>query len=67
MSEWIKHDGNGMPVSGEERVFVKFKDGRNAYFQSTPFRAGIWGDAWVRLGRNYDIMEYSLVKDVNNG
>lgn len=28
MSEWIEHDGNGMPIDGDKKVDVKFRDGR---------------------------------------
>lgn len=27
MTDWIDHDGKGMPVDGEEFVDVKFRDG----------------------------------------
>lgn len=27
MTDWIEHDGKGMPVNGEEFVDVKFRDG----------------------------------------
>lgn len=39
-SEWIEHDGKGMPVDGSTLVYVMFRDGAK---DEHPSRARIWG------------------------
>lgn len=40
MSEWIEHDGKGMPVSVNTFVNVKFTDGSGP--EMSPMPAGVW-------------------------
>jgi len=56
MSEWIEHDGKGMPVDGDTLVYVRFADGwedeRDAFGNDlSPDKAKVWGSGpssnWV--------------------
>lgn len=40
-SEWIEHDGKGMPVDSKVLVDVKFRDGAEDCYDRT---AGFWHD-----------------------
>ena len=40
-SEWIEHDGKGMPVDGDVLVAVRFKDGEPG-FDDSPIPASYW-------------------------
>lgn len=67
-SEWIEHDGKGMPVDGETVVFVKFGDGGEDWRHN---KASFWHDGnprysfWVwnhdRPG-SLEIEAYSLLE-----
>jgi hypothetical protein len=61
MSEWIKHDGKGMPFKPYEKVAVRFRDGD----EEKPGPAGMWnyGDgtsSWKHKGIPSDITHYQM-------
>ncbi|NNH59480.1 hypothetical protein HLI01_22355 [Rhizobium laguerreae] len=43
MSEWIEHDGKGMPVPAETLVLVRFWGGEET---SVPNQAHVAGECW---------------------
>lgn len=63
---WVEHDGSGMPVPGDTRLIVRFRDGvEEEEHQSS--RAEFWyddelnGNAWVWDNRESDIIAYRVV------
>lgn len=65
MTEWIEHDGKGMPVDGKTKVYVKFAQGdtdeHNRYPQTALFwQTGIdsWGSSAL-----HRIVAYRVVSD----
>lgn len=71
-SEWIDHDGKGMPVDGDVLVAVKFKDG-DEDFINFPIRAEYWhsdneGSNWVASNTDDDdalITAYRIATPIN--
>lgn len=63
MTDWIKHDGKGMPVDGNTLVTVRFRDGReekehlNAFWWS-PIAGS--RDHWTHTGHPADIIAYRV-------
>lgn len=61
MTEWIKHEGKGMPVDGATKVELKFRDG-----DTRIGTAGFWHDEdcsqWIfdREDPDFDIVAYRL-------
>lgn len=53
-AEWIKHDGQGQPVSGDLPVIVKLEHGEII----GPYKAKEYHWHWIK--RHGDIMAYSL-------
>jgi hypothetical protein len=45
MSEWIEHDGKGIPVDGETLVLVRFWGGEESI---VPNRASVAGECWKK-------------------
>lgn len=75
MSEWIEHDGKGMPVDGEILVHVRFPDGYEDThdYQGNPLkpdRADYWSRSWdwMRPGAPLDveIFAYRVVHDLSS-
>jgi hypothetical protein len=66
VSEWIEHDGGGMPVPGDTHVEVKFRDGDILTGQ-----AGYWdsegddGTNWrfVKSDPDFDIVAYRIISN----
>lgn len=64
MSEWIEHDGKGMPVPAETRVELRFRDGDTRFGA-----AGTWdsdgdeGTQWRFLASDpdFDIVAYRIL------
>lgn len=52
MSEWIEHDGKGMPVDGETLVYAKFADGYSDNPRlRNPIPASYWHEPlWEQKG-----------------
>lgn len=51
MSNWIEHDGKGMPVDGETLVHVRFPDGYEDTVSTEgealqPSPANYWSTSW---------------------
>ena len=65
MSEWIEHDGKGMPVSPDTKVIVRFRDG-DEETEDLAATAASWG---AGRGSNWshefpggsDIVAYHIV------
>lgn len=61
---WIKHDGKGIPVSGETMVLVRHRSGVQT---STPNNAAFWHGAvvsgWVDDNSPIDIVAYRMLPD----
>lgn len=63
--EWIEHDGKGMPVGGDTRVEVRFRDG----FEGSITNAVYWDDGerqysnwWdSSISPKVDITHYRIV------
>lgn len=65
-SEWIEHDGKGMPVPPETKVYVRFADSETDERDMTgqfipPERADWWGESWV-CDPEREISHYRVVK-----
>ena len=62
MSDWIEHDGKGMPIDGEIRVHVKFRDGSESY-REYPWLARMWGSNWEHYPDHHeaDIVAYRII------
>lgn len=70
MSEWIEHDGKDMPVPGDTRVIVRFRDGEQED-EGDDSPASYWhfneiftvGSNWVWCGEphNSNIVAYRIV------
>lgn len=62
-SEWIEHDGKGLPpdLTPETVVRVKFPDGEESLFDLT---VGFWGVNWRHSHPLHfaDIVAYKVVK-----
>ncbi|HYE38263.1 hypothetical protein [Methylocaldum sp.] len=66
MSEWIEHDGKGLPVAPETKVLVRLRGGTET---GDPDRAGWWDDPdptdsnWVANAGSpsCDIVAYRIV------
>lgn len=64
MSEWIEHDGKGMPVPGDTQVELRFRDG-----DTRTGTAGFWDDGgddgtqWRFLASDpdFDIVAYRII------
>ena len=68
MSEWIEHDGKGMPVDADVRVFVKTRDGWTDEDFDEAWRAGSWGGEdetsnWIHFGNHAEIVAYRLADE----
>jgi hypothetical protein len=63
-SGWIQHDGSGMPVDGETRVVVRFREPSGELAERIPFPAGEFASTdegenwWVHRGEWNDIVAY---------
>lgn len=62
MSEWIEHDGKGMPVDGDKLVEVRQRDG---WESGRPVKASYWTishDNWTHdhSRQAYDIVAYRV-------
>ena len=61
---WIEHDGKGMPVDGDAKVFVRFREAG----ERGPSLARFWGrckpSCWSHTGveSGLDIIAYRVVK-----
>lgn len=58
MTDWIKHDGKGMPVDGMTSVDVRFKSGTER-----TGRARRWNtrySQWRHYGDGFDIVAYRV-------
>lgn len=53
---WIEHDGKGMPVDGETRVWVRFRDGVEVCFTSLASEWG-WGGEGTDTITHYRIVD----------
>lgn len=63
MSEWIEHDGKGMPVDGDTLVYVKFSDGDDDSKCKRPMTASYWRHNWNRPEAPFhgsDIVAYRI-------
>lgn len=64
MSEWIEHSGDGMPVPGDTRVEVRFRDG-----DILTGTAALWnsegddGTNWrfLKSDPDFDIVAYRII------
>lgn len=69
MSEWIKHDGKGMPVDGDTLVLLRFLDGYCEEAKGDePNRADFWAqgddDWWSYPIDNPDsITHYRIIEN----
>lgn len=66
MAEFTKHDGKGIPVSGNALVLVRFRNGEDEERSGMrPSYASFWtaGDNWTfdEQPHDYDIVEYCVV------
>ncbi len=68
MSEWVEHDGKGMPVAEDCFVLVRFRDRSPHYENSGSERmAGSWHSNvprysnWHHEGTSGDIVAYRVV------
>ena len=67
-SEWIEHDGNGMPIDGSAIVDIKFRSLIEPEYKG--FKASHWAgrgpedDCWLfsKLSPENDITHYRVVK-----
>lgn len=60
-AEWFEHDGQGMPVTANTLVQVKFSDGSGADMEPMP--AGVWNAGqsnWKHLRGIAPIVAYRL-------
>lgn len=66
MSDWIKHDGKGMPVSGDTIVDFKRRIHTEPETACGPgeYRAGDL--RWMHADRLSDITHYRIVKETDN-
>lgn len=66
MTDWIKHDGKGMPVDGETLVQVRFRDGWSDERHATNDKASYWhedepeGSSWVSTEDDDYIIAYRV-------
>lgn len=63
LSEWIEHDGKGIPVDADQPVFVKFASGwKDEHLGHS--QASYWEWEWERVGTPWpsDIVAYRVVK-----
>lgn len=64
---WIEHDGKGMPVDGESKVYVKCRDGWSDDIRTILLPAKYWHNddpelsMWVHKESDYDIVAYRVV------
>lgn len=64
MSDWVEHDGEGMPVAGDTPVHVKTRDGwTDSNLDPSPAEEWIW--AWNNKYRDGDddIIGYRIYGD----
>lgn len=60
-SEWIEHDGKGMPVDGDTIVCIRMRDGDETPASwNTAAEEWIW--TWGERDRTGDIIAYRVVK-----
>lgn len=69
MSDWIEHDGTGMPVDGDTLVLVKFRDWDEdkkptvaSYWHNENHRFSNWCHAGLRR-HPAEIVAYRIVSD----
>jgi hypothetical protein len=64
MSEWVKHDGKGCPVDGDDRYLQTITHHANGEMSLAQFIA--WSRSWQWKGRRnpdgWDIIAYQVVK-----
>lgn len=64
-SEWIQHDGKGMPVGAQEMVEITCRDGwmskRPTWAEELTDAAEETGGMWVHGGYGTDIISYRVV------
>ena len=53
-NEWIKHDGNGIPVSGNVKIEVRFRCDEDQYGYSDEFE-------WDHADDDGDIVAYRVL------
>ncbi len=70
-SEWIEHDGKGMPVPDDTLVLCRFRDGTDEEQKgSPPVRASYWHDDYLDYSNWFhaprpcgaEIVAYRVVK-----
>lgn len=67
MGNWIAHDGQGMPVSGDTLVYTRHSNG---FDDLNPTRADFWHDEnkhcshWHDTGDGLYIEAYKVVENV---
>lgn len=49
MTDWIEHDGSGMPVPGDTLVYTRHSDGFDDSFCSYPTEASFWDGPFPEL------------------
>lgn len=59
MTEWIEHDGKGMPVDAETKVIVRFRNGIEED-ETDAWDACLW--EWENYGDGSDIVAYRVIE-----
>lgn len=67
MTDWIEHDGSGMPVPGDTLVYARHSNGFDDSFCKNPTQADYWheegyGSSWVNYSNDEPyITSYKVV------